>query len=298
VQYIGTDHPDIGFDFTQTFGVQHTSTITYHHASRLLSEICDYQINAAVIKDHDDWAGVTLCMKNLYGSFDNIPITQMHYGGFNTGIPGLSQIVRDELDDRTRLFLIDGTFGFYDGGPGYVPPHHSPPNWAYNSLIVSLDRVAGDRIGTVKINEERAQHGLPPLDPGHVAAAAQPPYNLGTDNLEEIELVEIDASNTQAVAGGNIEPRSVALLPPYPNPARGGCTLRFRCAAPADAELVITDPAGAVVRHITSARYGSGSHRVQWNGRDERGLPVPSGTYFCCLRTAAGMQRQRIVWVR
>lgn len=298
VQYVGTDHPDIGYDYTQVFTVHHGGSITTdHHVSRIISELCDYMINAAVIKDHDDWAGVTLTMKNNYGSFDNIYNTQMHYGGYNTGLPGLNMILRDELDDKTKLFLIDATLGLYDGGPGYIPPYHTPPNWAYNSFLVGLDLVALDRIGTVKINEERANHGLPPIDPGHITAAAGDPYYLGTDDLEEIELIEIELG-AQDIPPGSLGPRGVALLAPYPNPTRNTCTLRMHCQAESDAEILITDATGAVVRRIADGRYGPGMHRFNWNGQDERGRPLPSGTYFCRLRTAGGGRQQRVVLVR
>ncbi len=297
VQYVGTDHPSIGFDYSQVFTVQHGSGTSDHHVSRIISEFCDYLINAAVIKDHDDWAGVTLCMKNHYGSFDNIAIYPMHYAGFDTGLPGINTILRDELGDKTKLFLIDGTFGLYDGGPGYTPPYHTPPNWRYNSVLMSRDIVALDRIGTEKINEERAAHSLPALDPGHVRAAALPPYNLGTDDLEQIELIEIPL-NTQEVAPGAQRAAPVALLAPYPNPAPGRCTLRFHSRAAVDAELTVTDVSGRLIRRVASGRYGTGMHRIAWDGRDDRGLAVAGGTYFARLRAGGEEERKAVVLLR
>ncbi len=296
VQYVGTDHPSVGYDFSMTFPIEHTSHTTYHHPSRILTEHCDYLINAAVAKDHDDWAGVTFCMKNHYGSYDGIYSTYTHYSGYNTGIPGVNQILRDELGDPTSLLLIDGTLGLYDGGPGYTPPWHTPPNWQFNSILVGLDPVAIDRIGTVKINEERAQHGLGALDPGFLPAAAGDPYNLGTDNLEEIDLIKINLGE-QAVSESLLGPNAAALLAPYPNPTRGACTLRFHCATKSEAEIVITDATGAVVRRLTRAPYGPGTHRLAWNGRDDRNRALPSGTYFCILRARGKTHRRQFVLV-
>ena len=296
VQYVGSDHGSIGWDYSQVFTVQHSTTTTNHRVSRIISEFSDYIINAAVLKDHDDWAGVTLGMKNWYGAFDNIPITHMHYQYFVSGIPGLSMILRDELADKVKLHLIDGTFCLYNGGPGYTPPWHTPPNWIYNSVLMSTDVVALDRIGTEKINAKRIEMGLGALDPDHITAAGGAPYNLGNSDLANIDLVEIDVS-TQGVAAEALRTYGIALLSPYPNPARGACTLRLQCTAATDAEIVITDVNGAVVRRISAAHFAPGVHRLPWNGRDESGRKLPSGNYFCRLITAVVESRQRIVLV-
>ena len=70
-----------------------------------------------------------------------------------------------------------------------IEGNRNPFDWVYNSVLVSRDIVAIDRIGTEKINAERARHSLPAIDPGHIRAAALPPYNLGTDDLGLIDLV-------------------------------------------------------------------------------------------------------------
>jgi hypothetical protein len=307
VQYVGTDHPSVGFDFTQTFAIRHPGTSdSLHHPSRIITEYSDYMINAAVIKDHSD-SGVTFCMKNHYGSFDNIDIWEMHvsgtYGdGHTRGEPELNRVLRDELGDKTKLWLIDGALGLYDGGPGNIPPWHTPPNWAYNSVLVGFDTVALDRIGTEKINEERADGThhpvLPPIDPSHVSAAAQPPYNLGTDNLANIDLVEIDASLPIGVGDQAPNGNRVTLLSPYPNPTRRSSTLRFECGADADARLEVVNVLGRKVREIAAGRFGPGRHAVVWDGRDERGSLVSSGVYFCRLHAAGRTQERRLTLIR
>jgi len=302
VQYVGTDHPSVGFDMLYAFPISHPDdSTTYHHPSRILTQHCDYLINAAVIKDHSD-SEVTLCLKNHYGSFDNIAINELHqhwyYGdGHERGEPELNRVLRDELGDKTVLYLIDATLGLYDGGPGYIPPWHTPPNWAYNSLLAGFDPVAIDRIGTEKLTAERLQHGIEtPLDPSHVRFAAQPPYELGTDDLAEIDLVEIDAST--AVQPDAIGVRSVALLAPYPNPTQSSSTVRFRCGTATEADLRIVDVRGRQIRQLATGAYAPGTHRFLWDGRDDGGRAVPSGVYFCLLDSQVGVQRRRVTLVR
>jgi hypothetical protein len=202
------------------------------------------------------------------------------------------------MGDKTKLFLIDATLGLYTGGPGYTPPYHTPPNWAYKSLLVGLDPVAIDRIGTVKINEERAAHGVAAVNPAYVATAADAPYSLGTDELAQIDLVELDLG-AQSVDEGGPGPQALALLAPYPNPASGACTLRFHATAETEADLVVVDATGALVRRIAGGTFSRGMHRFAWDGRDGAGRRVPSGVYLCRLgRGGREVTQRRIVLAR
>jgi uncharacterized protein (DUF362 family) len=303
VQYVGTDHPSLGFDTSYSFPISHPhSSTTNHSPSRIITEHCDYLINAAVIKDHSD-SDVTLCLKNHYGSFSNIAVSQTHVSGYygdghTRGEPELNRVLRDELGDKTKLWLIDGTYGLYDGGPGYIPPYHTPPNWIYNSVIAGSDPVAIDRIGTEKINEERTRNGLGILDPSHVSAAAGVPYNLGTDDLANIDLVEIDASATAGVEDFQPGPGGTILLTTYPNPTHSVSNVRFSCPADGPVEMVIVDVQGRLVRRVAQARYSRGTHQLQWDGRDEGGRSVASGIYFCRADIAGRRHQRRIVVIR
>lgn len=286
VQYYGTDHAGVGYDMAYTCDLTHPLGIhTYHHPSKIITQKSDYMINAAVIKDHSD-AGVTLCLKNNYGSFDGVASIHLHQGwngdGHTRGEPGLNAYLRDQLGDKTRLFLVDATLGLYTGGPGYTPPGHTPPNWACNSLLVGLDPVAIDRIGTIKINEERAAHSLATLDPSHIAVAAAPPYSLGTDDPAQIELIELELGG-QIVSDPPPIDGAVALLAPYPNPSREAVTLRFHVRTESDVELIVVDAAGSVVRRLAAGRFAPGQHRLRWDGRDGGGRLAPNGVYFCRL---------------
>ncbi|MCK4547152.1 MAG: DUF362 domain-containing protein [Candidatus Eisenbacteria sp.] len=310
VQYVGTDHPSLGWDNAYVFPISHPhGSITNHKPSKIITQHCDYFINAAVIKDHSD-SDVTLCLKNHYGSFSNVPISQLHqhgyYGdGHTRGEPEFNRLLRDELGDKTKLWLIDGTYGLFDGGPGYVPPYHTPPNWAYNSVIVGFDPVAIDRIGTEKINEERIKHKddpIPPspliLDPSHVTAAAGAPYDLGTDDPGNIDLVEFDASATTGVDDFRPGPGREPLLTTYPNPTRAVSNVRFSCPRDGDVEMVVVDVRGRLVRRIAQGRYSRGMHHLQWDGRDEGGRAVASGIYFCRADIAGRRRQRRIVVLR
>jgi hypothetical protein len=86
----------------------------------------------------------------------------------------------------------------------------------------------------------------------------------------------------------SIRPQDAWLSPPAPNPFNPGTVLRFELSAPGHVSLDICNSLGQIVRKLVSAPLASGSHRQTWDGRDGRGRPLPSGTYYA--RLGAGRQ--------
>jgi flagellar hook assembly protein FlgD len=55
---------------------------------------------------------------------------------------------------------------------------------------------------------------------------------------------------------------------------------------------------GAVVRVLADDFRDSGSHHETWDGRDEAGTPVASGTYFYEIRAGSAHESRRMVLLR
>ncbi|MFN0151609.1 MAG: FlgD immunoglobulin-like domain containing protein [bacterium] len=79
-----------------------------------------------------------------------------------------------------------------------------------------------------------------------------------------------------------------ALLSAYPNPARGGETrVAYRVATDAlPIDLAVYDVSGRRVKTLASGTRPTGVGSIAWDGRDDGGRDVTSGTYF--LRLAWG----------
>ncbi|MBM3321906.1 DUF362 domain-containing protein [candidate division WOR-3 bacterium] len=193
VRCYGTNQSGVGYDTTVALNVAGVTS----RPSRILSQQIDFMVNAAVLRTHGT-AVVTLGMKNNYGSVDNPG--SLHGGQCNPYLPSLNQQIRDVItpNGKQRLFVIDGMFGLYSGGPG------GSPNCVPRTLIMSRDVVATDFTGQTVINAERARRGLARVNAPHILTAAQPPYSLGTT---DVSLVEID--NPTA---GKARPQRRALL--------------------------------------------------------------------------------------
>jgi len=122
-----------------------------------------------------------------------------HTNGCSPAIPSLNQQIRDVLEPKEiqKLFIVDGLFGMYSGGPG------GPPNFNPKLILMSQDTVACDTQGQNVINAERVLHGLNPLDAAHIRTTAEPPYELGTTELNLIELNNVGVGEAGRPVSGD-----------------------------------------------------------------------------------------------
>ena len=79
----------------------------------------------------------------------------------------------------------------------------------------------------------------------------------------------------------------------YPNPFNPETTIEYALDKPQQIRLTIFNLNGQVVRTLENGVRTAGNHAVRWDGRDERGKPVSSGTYFYQLRTELGREVSR-----
>lgn len=93
-------------------------------------------------------------------------------------------------------------------------------------------------------------------------------------------------------------PRRSSLRPNVPNPFNPSTALRFELATDGPAHLAIYDVSGRSVRSIDLGVRPAGEGSVLWNGRDETGRPVGSGTYLVRLTTADGIDARRILLLK
>jgi uncharacterized protein (DUF362 family) len=150
--------------------------------SKILTRQITALINVPILKHHGA-AGVTIAMKNHYGSFDKP--RRHHKNMCDPYIADLNSL--DEIKAKTRLVVCDATRATCNRGPGYKPAFA----WRYSGLILSTDPVALDTVGTEIIDERRTEMGLPRLvemgrHPRQLASASE--RGLGNTENNRIEL--------------------------------------------------------------------------------------------------------------
>jgi len=93
---------------------------------------------------------------------------------------------------------------------------------------------------------------------------------------------EVTAVQNEPVAQS---PSQFFLISNYPNPFNPSTHVRFELPRTQEVELVVKDVRGHTVKVLQRGKLAAGVHDVVWQGRDERDQTVPSGVYFCILRS-------------
>ena len=84
----------------------------------------------------------------------------------------------------------------------------------------------------------------------------------------------------------------------YPNPFNPETAIRYRLDRNAWVHLGIYDIRGQLIKTLAEGWQTSGVYSVVWNGRDELGREVASGTYLSRLEVEGMVQVKRLVLLR
>lgn len=153
--------------------------------SRLVVETCTVLINLPILKDHGI-VGASAGLKNFFGAIDNP--NKYHDAVGDPYVADVNSL--EPIRRKHRLTICDALTAQYEGGP----PFMAQWSWPMNSLLVSTDMPALDRIGWELIEEKRRQMKLPTLkqagrEPRYILTAADDRHRLGIADRERIRLV-------------------------------------------------------------------------------------------------------------
>ena len=93
-------------------------------------------------------------------------------------------------------------------------------------------------------------------------------------------------------------PKVFALLPNFPNPFNPETVLRLQLPERGSVELHVYDAAGQKVRSLLAGALAAGVYTAVWDGRDQTGREVASGTYFAQLRAGNRVQTRKMTLLR
>jgi hypothetical protein len=104
------------------------------------------------------------------------------------------------------------------------------------------------------------------------------------------------ASVTDAATGirisKTVDPAVISLGANYPNPFNPVTVLSYELSRPAEVTLAVFNAGGRRIRTLESGFAQAGRYESRWDGRNESGLPMPSGMYVFRL-TSDGTRLQR-----
>jgi hypothetical protein len=93
-------------------------------------------------------------------------------------------------------------------------------------------------------------------------------------------------------------PLAFRMYPSAPNPFNPTTRIAFDLPAAESVALEIYNLRGQRVRSLQNGELASGNHVFVWNGTDDDGASVASGTYLLRLRAGARQENQKLQLVK
>ena len=125
-----------------------------------------------------------------------------------------------------------------------------------------------------------------------------------------IELADIDARDqtnnpvtitttaASPVDDGGVLPVVSTLHPNYPNPFNPMTTIAFDLAVSGRVRIDIYSIDGRRIRTLVDGSFAAGRHDEVWNGRDQTGRTVASGTYLYIMEGPGIKQTRRMLLIK
>ncbi|MCK4304362.1 MAG: T9SS type A sorting domain-containing protein [Candidatus Eisenbacteria sp.] len=130
-------------------------------------------------------------------------------------------------------------------------------------------------------------------------------FRFGSDGSVVREgwyIDEVEFFGTDTLWSGADEVTPLVLHPGVeqnrPNPSGPGTVISYRVPESREVLLQIFDPTGRLVRTLVTGRVEAGMHVVSWDGRNNAGAAMESGTYFYRFRTAGMSQSRKLVLIK
>lgn len=101
--------------------------------------------------------------------------------------------------------------------------------------------------------------------------------------FDDIRIVSVPATVVATTAG---VPTLARLSENYPNPFNGATVIPFDLDRTTTVDMAIFDALGRRLRTLVDGTVAAGTHRAHWDGLNDAGTAVASGTYFYRLQSA------------
>jgi len=239
----------------------------------------------------------------LYPVIDDIPTTGRNdlVQVFLTGVPTLNQRPQDTRTPSEQLrinlgiapvpFASENRLGVIDGDVAGFPNGRRLKD---DVVDIALRVVAGALLGppfstginaqlgdAVQRNDKSFQTTFPYL--------AQP-----FEGYSNTHGVVVSISNSTPTN----DPKSYGLIQNYPNPFNPTTQIKYNLLKADNVVVKVYDVLGKEVKTLVNERLNAGEKVVMWNGTDNSGKAVSSGTYFVKLETSSGVDTKKMMLLK
>ena len=117
----------------------------------------------------------------------------------------------------------------------------------------------------------------------------------GDNSWSERTSIEITLSRP---GHGAPVPNAYELSQNYPNPFNAGTVIAYSLKDAGYVSLEVYDILGRPVKMLVNGIQSAGQHTTTWNGLDDNGNAVASGTYFYRLTTGNDIQARKMILMK
>ncbi|GEM_PF-1553405 len=187
-------------------------------------------------------------------------------------------------------------------------------DWATESEINNLGfmiyrrLVAGDRYPSISQSDwmEIAGYKTDPELKGQGSVTHRTRYSFSDTDVRpnltyQYQLCDVDYSGNVTNHGTKtivVKNKSIVWGIAYPNPFNPDLRLPLQLDEPSPVAVNVYDLRGGHVASLINQMLSEGRHTINWDGTDNRGLPVPAGVYFIRLRSKFDTKTQKVVLTR
>ncbi len=115
-------------------------------------------------------------------------------------------------------------------------------------------------------------------------------WDLTGHESEYSDELEVEATLVGEYTEEENRPPMYRLFQNYPNPFNSSTVIWYFLPdvgyQPAEVEITIYNVLGKIVRTLVNKKQFPGNHRILWDGKDDSGVEVASGIYFCKLKVS------------
>lgn len=128
---------------------------------------------------------------------------------------------------------------------------------------------------------------LTPLCWGQSAQMKVSMRNGSSSYISLDQIQKITFARPTDISGGRAPcniPQALLLLQNYPNPFNPSTTITYKLPTRGEVQVEVFNLNGQLVSAVDLGMREAGAHNVEWDGKNQSGIPVPSGVYFCQIR--------------
>jgi hypothetical protein len=164
--------------------------------------------------------------------------------------------------------------------------------WILTTCDTGIEPAPGDtRIPGGSINElvdnSEFSYGL-----GIVMNNPSPGWNLGFYKM----IIEYDPAPTAAAE--TFQTSTLGRVDAFPNPSTGRFSIAYRLSRGAEVSGRVYDMKGREVAVLHRGKQGAGPYTLHWDGRDDRGINVASGSYALVVEAGGETVSRKVVLLK